>query len=223
MNLNSLSLNDLVELDHDLQFIEYAEHPENFIFSGIVKTQDERDIHNPVKEFQDKEYLRAATREIFDSEILFIPKSRQLMLTWLLCAYSLWQALFHPHQKIFLQSKKEDDAASLVFNKKWDGGRIGFIYDRLPDWLKERVKGTGSFGKIHFNNGSMIWGVPQGSDIIRSYTASLFVSDEAAFQPEFESAYTAAKPMAKKIVAITTAGPGYFADIVSPVLSSAGV
>jgi hypothetical protein len=45
------------------------------------------------------------------------------------------------------------------------------------------------------------------------------VSDECAFQPEFEEAYTAAVPMAKKIVALSSASGGtFFGDIVCEVI-----
>ena len=207
-----------MELDHDLTLLHWAEHPENFIFSGALMTQDERDQKNPVKPLPDKEYLRIIVREVYSDKVILLPKSRQLMCTWIMCAYALWQALMHPHQKVFLQSKKEEDAAKLVFDKVLDGGRIGFIYSRLPEWVKARVGAVGSFAKLSLSNGSLIWGVPQGSDIIRSYTASLFITDECAFQPEFENAYTSAKPMAGKIVGLSTANQGYFADLVTEVL-----
>ncbi len=41
---------------------------------------------------------------------------------------------------------------------------------------------------------SSIIGVPQGGDVIRMHTLSGMLADEAAFQPEMESAYTALKP-----------------------------
>lgn len=124
--------------------------------------------------------------------------------------------MFQQHRLVFLQSKKEEDSANLVFNKQWLTGRMSFIYFNLPDWLKAWNPVTTSFGIMNFSRtNSKAWGVPQGDNIVRSYTASLLFADEAAFQPEFEEAYAAALPMAEKIVAVSTANPGYFAEIVT--------
>ena len=63
------------------------------------------------------------------SGILMVEKSRQVMATWICCAYLLWRAKFRDHQLILVQSKKEEDAANLVFNgEAW----VARIY-RLAD------------------------------------------------------------------------------------------
>lgn len=199
---------------------EALSHPNQFILQ--VRTKDEHDEINPVKLFPQKDYI-SYVLDIFYKKamsIFFISKSRQIMLTWLCCVFALWLAKSIPHRLIFLQSKKEEDAANLVFNggrsgKDWNNARISFIERHLPPWLQD----TGiepSYGKLLFPNGSKIWGVPQGADMIRSYTPSLVISDEAAFQPEFGSAYTAMLPIAKQggmLVAISSANPGIFGDI----------
>jgi hypothetical protein len=184
----------------------------------MLYTKDERDSKNPVKQFPDTEYLRYVVNAYWESDRLFIPKSRQIKMSWLACAIALHRALFYPHSNIFIQSKKEEDAAMLVFFKKMGNSRISFIYDKLPDWVKAVAKADGTYSKINFSNGSQIWGIPEGGHIIRSHTASLFIGDESAFQPEFESAYTAAMSCSEKIICISSAGPGYFEDIVTEVI-----
>lgn len=42
---------------------------------------------------------------------------------------------------------------------------------------------------------SEIWGIPQGSDVIRQHTGSGLFIDEAAFQPDLEAALGVAQPM----------------------------
>ena len=106
----------------------------------------------------------------------------------------------------------------MVFNKRPHNARISFMYEHLPVWLKNTIGAEGTYSKMNFSNGSLIWGIPEGANIIRSHTATLFISDECAFQPEFESAYTSSAPMAKKIVGISSAAPGYFADLVTEVI-----
>ena len=207
------------QLHQLLQIKHWLEHPNNFIFSGIVKTKDEHDADNPVKPFPDKEYLRKVISVVHESDRVFIPKSRQIRMSWVMVLYALWVAMFHPHQAIFIQSKKEEDAAALVFDKKMENSRMSFVYHHLPPWLKNMVGVDTSYSKMRFSNGSIVWGIPEGGHIIRSHTASLVISDECAFQPEFENAYTAAIPMAKKIVGLSSAcGGTFFGDIVCEVI-----
>ena len=139
---------------------------------------------------------------------LFVEKSRQIMASWLCCAYILWRAKFYAHQLIIIQSKKEEDAAKFVFQKEPQQARISFMESRLPQWLqadifirrdpgrgKLSVRGRGAdYGNLYFPNGSHIWAVPQGGDVIRSNTPSCLFSDECAFQPDFGAAYQAAMP-----------------------------
>jgi hypothetical protein len=177
-----------------------------------VWTKDESDHIVPVKAFPDEVGARFTLAEIHREPLIMIAKSRQIMATWLVCAYWLWWAMFFENQLLFIQSKKEEDAANLVFNKTPGQGRISFIYENLPGWMKPPI--IPSMGVMIFpNNGSKIWGIPQGSDIIRSYTASGVFSDEFAFQPFAEDAYKAAKPSAKKIVGVSSANPGFFARL----------
>ena len=204
--------------------IDALSHPTNFITQ--VSTKDEHDEENPVKLFPAKPYVSYLLDLFSDYQtpIVFVAKSRQIMLTWLCCVFALWTAKAFSHRLIFLQSKKELDAANLVFNggrkgQNWDTGRISFIEKHLPWWLQDKGIES-SFGRLQFQNGSIIAGIPEGGNMVRSYTPSLMISDEAAFQPEFSAAYTAMLPVTKqggKLIAVSSADPGAFADIVTGV------
>ena len=211
-----------------------------FIFdSQALQTKDEHDHDSPVKPFPDKAYLRVvldcllltaglippeqATHMrdagldagLFDnSGMLAIEKSRQIMATWLVAAYCLWRAKFRSHQLVLWQSKKEDDAANVVFDKDMQNARMSFMETTLPPELRSRVD-TSRCNLRYPDTGSRIWGIPEGADIIRSNTPSVLVSDEAAFQPEFASAKDAAMPAVKgggQLVALSSAAPGAFAQ-----------
>ncbi len=192
------------------------------MFFQHVWTKDEHDAENPVKPYPIKEKaLRLLIHRFSTMPMLWVVKSRQLMVTWTVCAYLLWAAKRHPYRLIFAQSKKEADAANLVFNggksgKDWFQARISFIEKHLPPWLQDEGI-QASYAQLVFPNGSKIWGIPEGPDIIRSYTASVLFSDEAAFQPSFEAAYTAALPMIKgggQFIAVSSANPGFFEKMV---------
>lgn len=162
-----------------------------------------------VKPFPWKPYIPYTLKMIHEKKVVFVPKSRQIMITWAVCFYLWWDARFHGYELNFAQSKKEEDAANLVFNKEWGSARISFMESMLPDWMRDE-KCSGAFGILNYSNGSKIWGIPQGGDIIRSYTPSILFEDEAAFQPQFENSYRSAKAAARKIIAVSSAEPSWF-------------
>ena len=206
----------------DLVKARAARDAHYFIFE-LLKTKDEHDLHAPVKNFPDELCLRATlddylvgakllepTNALFSLEagtplsflqhiyrtgIYFTEKSRHVMATWVTCAYLLWRARSRPHQLILVQSKREEDVAALVFDKEPDQGRISFLEWALPEPLRlAKFPSAGKWCHLYFPNGSHIWGIPEGGHIIRSHNPSVLFSDEAAFQPEFGKAYTAALP-----------------------------
>jgi len=212
----------------------------------FLVTKDEHDLETPKKPFPDKPYLRSVLdcllvsghimkpedaiyakevghsllwlQAIYSSGVLFTEKSRQVMATWLTCAYILWRAKYKEHQLMLVQSKREDDAANLVFNKEPQVGRISFMESNLPRHLRSIVFPTGgAFGQLYFPNGSHIWAIPEGGDIIRSNTSSVVFSTPDWFQPQFGSSYTAALPTIKgggQYVAVSSAEPGEFMELV---------
>jgi hypothetical protein len=140
-------------------------------------------------------------------------------VTWTLCAFALWRAKWHDNQLILVQSKKEDDAFNMVYvGKEAFYARISFIESNLPRALKTLTfPRHANTGRLYFPNGSQIWGIPQGGDIIRSNTPSLIIDDEAAFQDEFDKSYTAALPAIKgggQLICCSSAEPSAFQMIV---------
>lgn len=218
-----------------------------FIFdSKALLTKDEHDPSNPVKPMPDKEYLRimldclllsgkvikpdravyaragglpqSFLEQLHFTGIFMTEKSRQVMATWLTCAYLFWRAKYRKHQLELVQSKREDDAANLVFNKESHVSRISFMEVNLPRYLRTlNFPRAGAYGQLFFPTGSRIWAIPEGGDIIRSNTPSVVFSDEAAFQPEFSNSFTAALPAIKgggQYVAVSSAEPGSFQELV---------
>ncbi len=122
------------------------------------------------------------------------------------------------HQLILVQSKREEDAANLVYTQEPPIARMSFMEWALPSWLRMMDFPHGcKYAQMIFPNGSRLWGIPEGSDIIRSNTVSVLFSDESAFQPEFGMAYTAALPTVKgggQLIAVSSAEPGEFAELV---------
>lgn len=180
--------------------------------SECCYTRDEHDQVNPVKRFPvDKPYIGAIINLWVNEPLLLVPKSRQLLMSWLFSACYLWDTQFHEGRLNFFQSKKEEDADRLL-QRAW------FIYEHQPDWLKAMFPAEYTYCHIKFKHaGSEIWGVPQGGDQTRSHTASGIFSDEMAFQPMAEDAYTGAKPTIDgggRFTGVSSANPGFFQFLV---------
>jgi hypothetical protein len=99
-------------------------------FAQFVKTHDshakgERIVPFPVH----KKYISKLLKLGSKLDRLAVYKSRQMLVTWIMCIVCLWEALFKPGSVIALISLKEEDAGKLI-------GRIKTIYDNLPaHWL----------------------------------------------------------------------------------------
>ena len=171
----------------ELEWTRICQDPWYFI-SNFCWTLDEHDTANPYKKLPNKEYVRLSVEVWFENERLLVPKSRQIMISWMMVLCHLWLGITRRGQLIFFQSKKEEDADKLI-DRAWG------VYQRLPEWVRKRVPAVHSKCNLKFPGiDSKIQGIPEGEDQIRSNTASAIFSDESAFQPEFLSAFAAAMP-----------------------------
>jgi len=186
-------------------------HPLYFLgqFCWTVDVHDE--VH-PIKNFPLRPHIRTMTELWVDNPLLVIVKSRQMMQTWLFCALALWDCLAHQGKLVMLQSKTEREAVGDQYSGQGLLGRVKFMLSQLPSWLVPPYYAKGTqlvFPTQH----STLWAVPQGAAIIRSYTSAGILSDEAAYQDEFEQAYAAATPTIRGggwFVALSTAAPSFF-------------
>ena len=231
---------------HQLDAERCRRDAQYFVFESGLVTKDEHDQHDPIKPFPDLPYLRSLLdcllvsgrclphsrahhasaaghsdlwlHALATSGLFLVEKSRQVMATWLCCGYLLWRAKYLPHQLILVQSKKEDDAANLVFNREPFVARISFMESHLPAHLRTAsFPKAGAYANLTFPTGSRIWGIPEGGHTIRSNTPSVVFADEAAFQPEFGGSFTAALPAIRgggQYIAISSAEPGSFQELV---------
>jgi hypothetical protein len=169
-----------------------AQDPWRYIFDH-VSTKDEHDATHPVKLFPRKPYIEKLIEIFHEGEdVEFIIKSRQLMVTWVACAYASFHCRFIPHRLCFLQSKKEEDAANLVFNKNPSIGRLSFIETHLPQWMRLNI--DWSYGMGIYPNGSKAWAIPQGPQHYEGYVPSLVINDEASLQERWMEGHSALKP-----------------------------
>lgn len=165
--------------------------PGFILSSGFFVTRDEH-RHDGTFPLPDYPYLHHLLDLLCTEPLLVIPKSRQVMVTWTVLAYLLVRCLQREFHLNILQTKREEDAKSLM-------DRVHFMYDRLPTWIrKARPKLVGpKFNSMKLDlraRSSMMWGIPQGADVVRSNTVSIYFSDETDYQPESAASLRAAIP-----------------------------
>lgn len=150
------------------EYIKCAQSPEYFIMKYCMIVHQKRGmIPFHMYDFQ-KEVLDEIRRYRFN----IILKSRQMGLSTLVSAYSLWLMLFNDHKNVCCISYRQDTAKNLVKKAK-------LMYDKLPVWLKEELTENNKTS-FQFANGSRMWAESTGENAGRSESISFLILDEAA-------------------------------------------
>jgi hypothetical protein len=120
-----------------------------------------------------------------DNQYIITLKSRQLGISTLSAAYSLWLMLFQKDKNILALATTQATARNLV-------SKTMFMYDELPRWLKLPAKEKNKLS-LRLKNGSKITAKSSNADAARSEAVSLLLIDEAAFIDNIEETFTAAQ------------------------------
>jgi hypothetical protein len=172
----------------------------------LVRTRDEVDRAQPVKPFPDYEYLREYVKALRGERVLFVPKSRQMMVTLTTMLDSAHLCATVQAQRVLLSKGKEADAVEILKDK------VRYPWAQMPAWLQRRwpIRRMPA-NRVDFTlTASYIRGVTENvaASEARGGSASRTVVDEAAFQDGLEDILTAALPMQGQIVVLTTANVG---------------
>jgi hypothetical protein len=145
-------------------------------------------------------------QDFYDNDFNIVLKSRQMGISTLVAAYSLWLMLFHSDKNILVISTKQEVAKELV-------SKVRFANDNLPNWLKIQCLEDNKLS-LKFKNGSRILATSAAGDAGRSFALSLLVMDEAAFIDGVDEIWTAAYPTlstgGRTIILSTPNGVGNF-------------
>jgi hypothetical protein len=176
----------------------------------LTKHTATEDLHwlqkgtDPVAPFPTKQYLAVAMGYLLTNDTIFIPKSREMMTSWLVCGYISWMCQWLPHIFWILQTEKEDKATQLITYCR-------ILFDRQADWMKERNPLVVSNSvELKRANGSHILAVPQGENQVRLFHPYGYMQDESAFLPEAEQSFNAVRPVCKQIIAVSSDEIGWF-------------
>jgi hypothetical protein len=107
------------------------------------------------------------------NEYTIINKSRQLGISTLASAYSLWLMLFQKDKNVLCIATKQETAKNMVT-------KVRFAYDALPKWMQIKTAEHNKLS-LRLTNGSQIKAVGATSDAGRSEAVSFLIIDEAAF------------------------------------------
>ena len=120
-----------------------------------------------------------------DNDYIITLKSRQLGISTLASAYSLWLMLFHKDKNVLALATTQATARNLVT-------KTMFMYDQLPKWLRLPALEKNKLS-LRLKNGSKITAKSSNADAARSEAVSLLLIDEAAFIDNIEETFTAAQ------------------------------
>jgi len=135
-----------------------------------------------------------------------IDKSRDMGVTWVTLAWILHKWLFEPGFAALVGSRKED----LVDNRTWDShfGKLEYMLRRIPGWM---LPAGFDFGRhrqflklVNPENGNYVVGESANAQFSRQGRYSVVFFDEAAFWPDFASAWRAAGSATNCRIAVST-------------------
>jgi len=129
----------------------------HYFITNYVYTFDEVD-NSTDKLYPDYPYLRdKVIPRILQHGNVYWPKSQRMLITITFCAVDLWLWLFQPGEIIYWTSKNDRATDNGGENSNWNSvsGKIRFMYDRLPGWLKEICFGQVLHSKFMWKKGSI--------------------------------------------------------------------
>lgn len=197
-NTNQSSLRDIIKAEYKKCF----ENPIYFM-KKYVKIQHPKRGTIPFElyPFQEK-----ALEDLIGNDYSIILKSRQLGITTLTSAYSLWMMIFNSDKNILCISITQETSKEIVT-------RVRFANDNLPSWLKIPEVEDNRLS-LRLKNGSQIKAVSSSGTAGRSSALSMLIIDEAAFIDNIDTIWTSAQSTlatgGKAIVLSTPNGVGNF-------------
>ncbi len=132
-------------------------------------------------------YQDECIKSFLDNRFTIVTKSRQLGLSTVSAAFSLWLALFRRDQCIVVIATKLEVAKNFI-------AKVKLMFDSLPEWLVIPTLDAESVKYLKFTNNSQIIAIPTSADAGRSYAITFLVIDEAAHIENFQELWTGLLP-----------------------------
>jgi hypothetical protein len=193
----------------------------------VVDAAPDEDVRPPLGQkksepwahLPDKPYFGWLFERLMKAERIFFPKSREMLLSWIVVGYCTWRCQFFPQTEVIFQSQKEDKVQDFISGRAGSPGYARTLYEQQDPWLRDthplaKKRSEDMPGSIlAWKNGSILRGVPSGAEQIRQYHPTIVVFDEAAWLEGFKESYDAANPVSSQIIAMSSASPSsWFGD-----------
>jgi len=130
-------------------------------------------------------FQESTLSDLVNNDLNIILKSRQMGISTLVAAYSLWLMIFHTDKNILCISITQETSKEIVT-------RVRFANDSLPNWLKVQCIEDNRLS-LRLKNGSQIKAVSSAGTAGRSSALSLLIIDEAAFIENIEEIWLSAQ------------------------------
>jgi hypothetical protein len=156
----------------------------NYFFKNYLK------IQHPVRgliPFDTYPFQDDCVDQFNDNRFNIVLKSRQLGLSTLVAAYSVWMAIYQREKNILIIATKLAVAQNFII-------KVKTMIRSLPKWLMIPEIVANNKQVIQFNHGSQIKAIPTSEDAGRSEALSLLIVDEAAFVRNFDTIWTGIYP-----------------------------
>jgi len=167
---------------------------------------------NPIRPFPIKPYFKPLIDTWMSKQLILVPKSRDMMATWLYLALYSWDTFFHRARQNFIQSETAPKTKDLI-------KRAFVMWKNQPKFLKEINPATYTAGALNAGvitldeYDSEMVGFPQGEGQVRQYHPSGMFTDETAFHPNAGETFAAIKPAIMaggRYTGVSSAFPGWF-------------
>lgn len=135
--------------------------------------------------FETYDFQNNTVKELATHKLNIILKSRQMGISTLVAAYSLWLMVFYNNKEILCLSITKDTSIEII-------GKVRFGNEHLPSWLRRTVTEDNKTS-MRFNTKSRIRAVSSASDSARGAALSLLIIDEAAFIANAEQIWLSAQ------------------------------
>ena len=161
------------------EIIKCGKDPKYFINKYVF-------IQHPIKgtiKFDTYPFQDTCLDDFVEHRFNIVLKSRQMGLSTLVAAYSVWLALFRRDKKILVIATKLKTAQNFI-------RKVKVVIRKMPKWLMLPEVTGNNKQEIQFSNGSVIQAIPTSDDAGRSEALSLAIIDEAAFIRNFDIIWT---------------------------------
>ncbi len=165
------------------EIIKCGKEP-NYFFKNYLK------IQHPVRgliPFETFPFQDDCVDDFLENRFNIVLKSRQLGMSTLVAAYSVWMAIFQREKNILIIATKLAVAQNFIV-------KVKTMIRSLPKWLLLPEIVANNKQMIQFSHGSQIKAIPTSEDAGRSEALSLLIVDEAAFVRNFDTIWTGIYP-----------------------------